>query len=178
MKKNKINKKACTNCGLEAAVARKVCNGCNTPFYTKRPTYFYETKEGESSGSSGVGASSSNTGTNSNTNEDGSRRRTERVKREKPHFYDASEFQNKNKKKKTDKNSPKSLAAKQSKSLAAQLNKKEKKRLKEIKLRESLAEAEDERIYESIMTPEKAHQLAVILEELNNKMVISAWKPS
>lgn len=69
------------------------------------------------------------------------------------------------------------MTAKQSKALAAQLKKKEKKRLKELKLRESLAEAEDEHVYECIMTPQKSHQLSVILEELNNKMVISSWKP-
>lgn len=79
--------------------------------------------------------------------------------------------------KKNDKNNAKAIAVKQSKALAEKMKKKEKKRLKEIKLRESLAEAEDEHVYENIMTPQKAHQLAVILEELNSKMVISAWKP-
>lgn len=181
MKKNKINKKACTNCGLEAAVARKVCSGCNTPFYSKRPTYFYETKEKDASEiASTAVASTSNGSTTQISNqtqstEDNSRRRTERVKREKPHFYDASEFLNKNKKKRTEKNVK--FAGKPNKVLTAQMKKKEKKRLKELKLRESMAEAEDENIYDSIMTPRKAEQLAIILEELNHKLSISAWKP-
>ncbi|XKL65113.1 hypothetical protein PGB90_005199 [Kerria lacca] len=185
MKKSKINKKACTVCGLEAAVARKVCSGCNTPFYSKRPTYFYETKESaeatkaESTFATSTNLPSTSTCNNSQVNlnatEDSSRRRTERVKREKPHFYDASEFQNKSKKKKNDKNNIKTN--KQSKTQAAQLRKKEKKRLKELKLRESLAETEDENIYESIMTERKAEQLAIILQELNNKLSLSAWRP-
>lgn len=69
------------------------------------------------------------------------------------------------------------FAGKPNKVLTAQMKKKEKKRLKELKLRESMAEAEDENIYDSIMTPRKAEQLAIILEELNHKLSISAWKP-
>ena len=131
MGKFKINKKACSNCGLEvsseqiccitsaevfidvtefdlqAAVARKVCAGCNTPFYSKRPTYYYEVKDGQAeadgASTSFAGPSEMHThalpdGTVTQPIEENGRRRTERVKREKPHFYDASEFENKNKK--------------------------------------------------------------------------------
>lgn len=122
------------------------------------------------------------------------------MKREKPHFYDASEFENKNRKvmlyclnlrccfaqftmeclifqrKIIDKNNVKSTT-KTNKAAAAQIKKKERKRLKELKLRETLAEAEDETLYESIMTPRKAEQLSIILDELNSKISICAWKP-
>ncbi|KAK7575749.1 hypothetical protein V9T40_012035 [Parthenolecanium corni] len=165
----KINKKACSNCGLEAAVARKVCSGCNTPFY-KRSTYFYETKEGELSSAEKADGSGE-----SKPQEESNRRRTERVKREKPHFYDASEFENKNRKKRNiDKNVK---STKTNKTAAAQIKKKERKRLKELKLRETLAEAEDENFYENIMTTRKAEQLSIILGELNSKLGVCAWKP-
>ncbi|KAK7604471.1 hypothetical protein V9T40_005657 [Parthenolecanium corni] len=166
----KVNKKACSNCGLEAAVARKVCAGCNTPFY-KRSTYFYEIKECEL-----PSAEKSYESGESKPQEESNRRRTERVKREKPHFYDASEFENKNRKKKIrDKNNVKSTT-KTNKAAVTQIEKRE-KRLKEMKLRETLAEAEDENLYESIITPRKVEQLSIILDELNSKLFICAWKP-
>lgn len=81
-------------------------------------------------------------------------------------------FQRKN----IDKNNLKGTT-KTNKTAAAQIKKRERKRLKELKLRETLAEAEDENLYESIMTPRKAEQLSIILDELNSKISICAWKP-
>ena len=81
--------------------------GCNTPFHSKRPTYYYEVKDGQAeadgastsfAGPSEMHAHALPDGTVSQPIEENGRRRTERVKREKPHFYDASEFENKNKK--------------------------------------------------------------------------------
>ncbi|KAK7604474.1 hypothetical protein V9T40_005660 [Parthenolecanium corni] len=160
----KVNKKACSNCGLEAAVARKVCAGCNTPFY-KRSTYFCEKKEYEL-----PSAEKSDESGESKPQEESNRRRTERVKREKPHFYDASEFENKNRKKNNVKSTTKT-----NKAAVTQIEKKG-KRLKELKPRETLAEA-DENLYESIITPRKVEQLSIILDELNSKLFICAWKP-
>lgn len=69
------------------------------------------------------------------------------------------------------------VLGKPGKDVNTEVEKKEKKRLKELKLRESLAKAEDENLYRRIMTPHKVQQLAVILEELNYKLSISSWKP-
>lgn len=56
------------------------------------------------------------------------------------------------------------------------MKKREKQRLKEMKLREAMM-IEMENVYENVVTPRKADQLAIILDELNTKMLISSWKP-
>ena len=64
------------------AVASKTCPGCKHSFYqTKRTSAAIIASAGTSSAEESL-----------------SRRRTERVKREKPNYYDASEFEKKTKK--------------------------------------------------------------------------------
>lgn len=84
----KIIKKSCTTCGLEAAVARKVCIGCNKPFIKKSTIFKVE--------NSALGTDDAN-----NTACNGMARKwPERIMRGKPHFYDAADFQIIGKKKK------------------------------------------------------------------------------
>uniref|UniRef100_A0A1B0DHM3 Uncharacterized protein n=1 Tax=Phlebotomus papatasi TaxID=29031 RepID=A0A1B0DHM3_PHLPP len=78
-------KKACPECKLQVAVACKSCK-CGHSFFHARARRNSQKKDEEG---------------------DGQKRRTGRVRREKPQFYDPSKFENKRKKRKDRKNNPK-----------------------------------------------------------------------
>ncbi|XP_014250473.1 UPF0547 protein C16orf87 homolog isoform X2 [Cimex lectularius] len=84
-KNNKAITKCCPFCELQVAVACKSCPGCQHSFYNAKKLLAQSAVEDR-----GFGI----------------RRRTERVKREKPNYYDASEFEKKTKKKRMERSSP------------------------------------------------------------------------
>ncbi|KAL1129832.1 hypothetical protein AAG570_012776 [Ranatra chinensis] len=99
----------------------------------------------------------------------GGRRRTERVKREKPNYYDASEFEKKTKKKRLERNAAEA-SRERSRSSAQPLKKKRKK-----KLCKSTKEQEEEDPCITLSL-EKTRQCSIILAELNRKLFTTTWK--
>ncbi|XP_044764876.1 UPF0547 protein C16orf87 homolog [Coccinella septempunctata] len=90
------------------------------------------------------------------------RRRTQRVRREKPNYYDALEYDKRARKTK-----------RHSECEDEDVNKKEGKRKKKVKKEE---EEDDDLI--NNLPPEKQKQCAIILEELNRKLQMVTWKPT
>ncbi|KAL3289986.1 hypothetical protein HHI36_023366 [Cryptolaemus montrouzieri] len=91
------------------------------------------------------------------------RRRTQRVRREKPNYYDALEYDKRIRKTKQ----------RNSECDDDDNCKKEGKRKKKVKKEED----EEDDIINSL-PPEKQKQCAIILEELNRKIQMVTWKPS
>lgn len=104
-------------------------------------------------------------------------RRTNRIKREKPNYYDALEY---------DKQSKKSAKIRRTAESASdidcrQLNKKKKRKGKpKGKSGSSSGLGDDDDDTEGIygLSPEKQLTCSLILQEINNKMRVVAWKPT
>ncbi|XP_019865908.1 UPF0547 protein C16orf87 homolog isoform X2 [Aethina tumida] len=95
---------------------------------------------------------------------DSCRRRTQRVRREKPNYYDALEF---------DKQVRKTKRRHSECDLDDEIQKGGKNKRRKVKKEE---EDDDEAI--NNLSPEKQYQCALILEELNRKLQIVTWKPT
>ncbi|XP_075226380.1 uncharacterized protein LOC142327329 [Lycorma delicatula] len=149
MARNKMIKKNCTFCGLQVAVACKTCPGCKHSFHSSKR-----------------GTAENVVVTSSLDSTSGSRRRTERVKREKPNYYDASEYEKKTKKKRLERGQY------QGRERGRPPNphnlKKKKKKTKTPK------ESEDD--VTTVLSPEKTLQCSIILAELNRKFISTTWR--
>ncbi|RZF33573.1 hypothetical protein LSTR_LSTR008219 [Laodelphax striatellus] len=144
----KTVKKSCTSCGIQVAVACKTCPGCKNLFITPRRAL-------ELSGASG----------SSDDPAAGSRRRTERVKRVKPNYYDASEFEKKTTKKK-----------RMERGTIGRGRPPKPAHLKKTKKKKSKSQNDSEEDLTAMLTPEKTLQCSIILAELNRKFSSSTWK--
>ncbi|CAD1479862.1 unnamed protein product, partial [Heterotrigona itama] len=104
-------------------------------------------------------------------------RRTNRIKREKPNYYDALEY---------DKQSKKSTKIRKATDTAndidcRQLNKKKKRKGKgkgKSGSNNGIGDDDDEMEGINGLSPEKQLTCSLILQELNNKMRVVAWKPT
>ncbi|CAH0562103.1 unnamed protein product [Brassicogethes aeneus] len=93
-----------------------------------------------------------------------SRRRTQRVRREKPNYYDALEF---------DKQVRKSKTRHSECEIDEDLKKDGKAKRRKIKKEEE----EDDEVITSL-SAEKQYQCSLILDELNRKLQVVTWKPT
>ncbi|CAH0385839.1 unnamed protein product [Bemisia tabaci] len=159
--KNSV-RKTCPECAYQqVAVACKFCPKCKYSFVAKKDTYVPPPS-----------ATDPKKEENSKEPNPDNRRRTERVKRVKPNFYDASEFERKPKKRKRgrvavkDKNEGGLKTA-----TTSDLRRKKRQKRRNAKKKER-----DNEPAKILLTPEKIHQCSIILAELNRKMAITAWR--
>ncbi|KAJ8675832.1 hypothetical protein QAD02_011618 [Eretmocerus hayati] len=157
MAKTKTISKGCPKCEQQVPVACKACP-CGHSFFNARRNSIHRPPSPESTGAMKT-------------------RRTNRVKREKPNYYDSLEFE-----KKTRKNAKLRRAAVEagSDSDCRQLNKKKKRKGKgKGKGGGSSGAGDDDDEMEGVssLSPEKQLTCSLILQELNNKMCSVAWKP-
>ncbi|XP_011137690.1 UPF0547 protein C16orf87 isoform X2 [Harpegnathos saltator] len=141
MAKTKTISKGCPKCEQQVPVACKACP-CGHSFFNARRNSI----KSPPSPDSGVMKT----------------RRTNRIKREKPNYYDALEYDKQTKK-------------------SAKLNKKKKRKGKgKGKNGSSNGIGDDDDEMEGIngLSPEKQLTCSLILQELNNKMKVVAWKPT
>uniref|UniRef100_A0A1B6DZ30 Uncharacterized protein n=1 Tax=Clastoptera arizonana TaxID=38151 RepID=A0A1B6DZ30_9HEMI len=145
-------KKICPFCGLQVAVAYKTCPGCKHSFSAAKKNDVPHTivsEEGQTN-----------------------RRRTERVRREKPNYYDASEFEKKTKKKKSDKikigANPRGRPPNSTQGLKSRKKKGSKKK----------EQSDDSDSGPNIvLNAEKELQCSIILADINRKFMSTMWKP-
>ncbi|XP_065165145.1 UPF0547 protein C16orf87 homolog [Atheta coriaria] len=137
--------KGCPKCDQQVPVACKACP-CGHSFFNARKTAKV---------------------TSIANPQDDIRRRTQRVRREKPDYYDALEYDKQVKKTKTRHsecdNDEDGIARRE-------LSKPKRKKMKK--------EEDDDDDIMANLSPEKHLQCSLILEELNRKMQVVTWKPS
>lgn len=139
--------KSCPKCSLQMPVACKACP-CGHAFITGRRTGSTSEKD------------------------DGipKRRRTERVKREKPNYYDALEYDKQMKKLQRRRNrSSTEDHTEQPDDDRHRLKKKRKRTLKSDK-------DQDEDHMMSNLSPEKGYKCSLILSEINRKICVTSWR--
>lgn len=145
--------KCCPLCQMKVGVASKTCPGCKHSYVNaKRPTQVQSPAEET------LGAR---------------RRRTERVKRGKPNYYDASEYEKKTKKK-TLVIGTKELRSRPLRNEPLNNKKKKKKTIKKEK--EEIETVEEEEEPPPVLTAEKARQCSIILAEINRKFMCTTWR--
>ncbi|XP_020706740.1 UPF0547 protein C16orf87 homolog [Athalia rosae] len=155
MAKTKTISKGCPKCEQQVPVACKACP-CGHSFFNARRSSI----KSPPSPDGGVMKT----------------RRTNRIKREKPNYYDALEY---------DKQTRKSAKIKRATESGTdidcrQLNKKRKRRGKgKGKSGGSVGAGDDDEETEGVsaLSPDKQLTCSLILQELNNKMGMVAWKP-
>ncbi|GLH12471.1 hypothetical protein R5R35_001581 [Gryllus longicercus] len=147
MPKHKMITKSCPKCGLQMPVACKTCP-CGHAFIT-----------GRRSGSS-------------SDKDEGipKRRRTERVKREKPNYYDSLEYDKQMKKLQKKRN--RSSTEEHTEQADDDRHRLKKKRKRSVK---SDREPEEDNIM-SNLSPEKGYKCSLILSEINRKMCVTSWR--
>uniref|UniRef100_A0A069DPH4 Uncharacterized protein n=1 Tax=Panstrongylus megistus TaxID=65343 RepID=A0A069DPH4_9HEMI len=154
-KSNKAITKCCPFCELQVAVACKSCPGCKHSFYNaKRMSLAQAVIVGE-----------------------GCRRRTERVKREKPNYYDASEYEKKTKKKRLERNSV-DIPKERGRPRVGEPYKKKaikKKKITTGGIKAVGKESEDDEGL-LVLTADKARQCSIILAELNRKFIATTFR--
>ncbi|KAF4533443.1 hypothetical protein B566_EDAN001169 [Ephemera danica] len=167
MPKNKMITKGCPQCDLQVPVACKACP-CGHSFFSARRTIRPVEKL---------------TPTN---DVEMTRRRTERVKREKPNYYDALEYDNQKKKKTTPRQQKSGASSTDERDdgrefldmddddEADQKNSARKRRLRRKLTTEREEEEEDPM---ANLPPEKTLQYSIELAEINRKIISSSWKP-
>jgi len=149
--------KDCPGCERALPVACKTCP-CGHIF--RKPSD-YLGLPGESGLSTGLSAGLAAESSGSST-----RRRTERVKREKPKFYDASQYQRAPRKRK-----PKANELTEPKRV--RLDEKRSLKVKEREREREEAPAEEDMVYEDIMadaTRQEVAKYSVVLSEINRKL--------
>ncbi|XP_014275984.1 UPF0547 protein C16orf87 homolog [Halyomorpha halys] len=149
-KNSKTITKLCPLCEIQVAVACKSCPGCKHSFHNSKRLSLAQALHYTDAFALV------------------SRRRTERVKREKPNYYDSSEFEKKVSKKRHERNS----IDHREDHCRPQLQTFKKKRKK--KIMKSMKE-EDEEIAITL-TNDKMKQCSIILAELNRKMYTTTWR--
>ncbi|XP_050532552.1 UPF0547 protein C16orf87 homolog [Daktulosphaira vitifoliae] len=178
LKNKKVSvKKICPGCGQQFPVAVKTCTKCKHSFYLSKKDITVTTpaQGGTSASTSPTEETKEDMSTGITTLPDG-RRRTERIRREKPKFYDASAFVRKTRKR------PEKTSSKQkddpSSCRGVQLTQPKKGLVnRRNKLKTGELQDPEDKIYHAIMNEEKAKVCAIILSELNNKLALTSWKP-
>ncbi|XP_073970256.1 uncharacterized protein [Rhodnius prolixus] len=143
--------KCCPLCQLKVGVASKTCPGCKHSYANAKQS------QAQSAAEEALGAR---------------RRRTERVKRVKPDYYDASEYEKKTRKK-TLVIGNKELRGRPLRNES--LNKKKKKKTSK-KEKEEVEAVEEEEEPPPVLTAEKARQCSIILAEINRKFMCTTWR--
>lgn len=170
--------KGCPKCDQQVPVACKACP-CGHSFFQARRTSRVlspdaREREGRESGTSsitlGASASSANSAASSSTDTAGDdlRRRTQRVRREKPDYYDALEYDKQVKKTRT-----RNSECDDEDYICSRRDSNSKSRKKKVKKEED----DDDDLVNSLST-EKQLQCSLILAELNRKMQLVTWKPT
>ncbi|XP_014214952.1 UPF0547 protein C16orf87 homolog [Copidosoma floridanum] len=156
MAKTKTISKGCPKCERQMPVACKACR-CGHSFFNARRNSIKSPPSPEA-------------GTIKT-------RRTNRIKREKPNYYDSLEFEKQTRKS----NKLRRVIETGSDSDTQKLNSKKKKRKGKGKGRggSSSGAGDDDDELEGVsgLPPEKQLTCSLILQELNNKMSTVAWKP-
>ncbi|XP_066942525.1 UPF0547 protein C16orf87 homolog isoform X5 [Macrobrachium rosenbergii] len=171
---SKAVSKKCPDCKKQVPVASKLCTSCSHQFFEeRRKSTASNPSEAEDSEdlslrdmkpTRGVGAGNGSeimalaSGKDLASAPEG-KRRSERVKREKPNFYDALEYENQMRKDDDDDDEP--------------LKEKKKKKKKKNNNNNGEKKKEEEEIDEDIMagiTPEKEKQYAIVLSDINFKL--------
>ncbi|XP_018330076.1 UPF0547 protein C16orf87 homolog [Agrilus planipennis] len=137
MKKHKMIAKCCPKCEQQVPVACKTCR-CGYLFFNARRN-----------------------SRTSSTSED--LRRTQRIRREKPNYYDALEY-DKQTRKMRQRNS--------------ECENDDDKKETKTKKRKQKKEEEEEDEVTAHLSPEKQQHCSIILEELNTKLQLVGWKPT
>uniref|UniRef100_A0A0A9Z852 Uncharacterized protein n=1 Tax=Lygus hesperus TaxID=30085 RepID=A0A0A9Z852_LYGHE len=139
--------KCCPFCELQVAVACKACPGCQHSFYNAKKMSLAQSAIIETNG-----------------------RRTQRVKREKPNYYDASEFEKKTKRRLDRRQAPVEPPRERTvgRPSTSNLNKKKKKK-KSAKVKDT-----EEEEPPPVLSNDKLRQCTIILAELNRKFMTTA----
>ncbi|XP_073990569.1 uncharacterized protein [Rhodnius prolixus] len=154
-KSNKAITKCCPFCELQVAVACKSCPGCKHSFYNAKRMSLAQAVMVE-----------------------GCRRRTERVKREKPNYYDASEYEKKTKKKRLERTSVE-LPKERGRPRVGESYKKKaikKKKITSAGLKAVVGKESEEDEPLVLLTADKARQCSIILAELNRKFILTTFR--
>lgn len=138
MPKHKMIAKGCPKCDQQVPVACKACP-CGH--------LFFSAKKHVRSASPGEEV----------------RRRTQRVRREKPNYYDSLEYDKQ---------------VKQAKLRSSECEDEEKAESTKTKRKRVKKEEEEDEDTTATLTPEKQLQCSIILSELNRKLELVTWKPS
>lgn len=159
-KNSKAITKGCPHCGMQIAVACKVCPGCRRVLIanTKRsgPTPAPPPPPPPPPPVEVVS------------------RRTSRVKRGKPQFYDASQFEKKKQIKR--RKEPEIIRARNINVAPAQSQALSKKKIKKkVKPAEKEEQVEEEEPPPINLTPDKIKQFSIVLNELNYKLFSTSW---
>ncbi|XP_066999378.1 UPF0547 protein C16orf87 homolog isoform X2 [Anabrus simplex] len=149
MAKHKMITKSCQKCSSQVPVACKACR-CGHPFLTGQRRAMMLAAESRDEGAV-------------------QRRRTERVKREKPNYYDALEYDKQQKKRKRNRSSTDEHVEQTTEDDSHQLKKKNRKRTVKVE-----REMEEDDV--SPLSPEKDYKCSLILSEINRKMCITSWR--
>ncbi|CAG2063434.1 unnamed protein product [Timema podura] len=145
--------KCCPECTQQVPVACKACP-CGYSFFNAKRTVSTSDSAAETTAMDEGGAK---------------RRRTERVKRGKPNFYDASQFDKDTKKRvrnRVDNTQRRANIDERS----GQLKK------KKGGVKKTEKDEEDKESVEECVSPENTMKSIVILAELNRKMVVTSWR--
>ncbi|KAF2880152.1 hypothetical protein ILUMI_26015 [Ignelater luminosus] len=138
MPKHKMITKGCPKCEQQVPVACKACR-CGHTFFSARRT------------------------TRALSPVDESRRRTQRVRREKPDFYDSLEYDKQ---------------VKRAKLRNSECEDGDKKDPNKVKRRKIKVEEEEEEDTVIPLTPEKQLMCTIVLNEINRKLQMVTWKPT
>lgn len=146
--------KSCPKCSMQLPIASKTC-ACGHIFVGRRSTVAQE------------GDATSIT-----------RRRTERVKREKPNYYDALEYDKETRKQKQRKRSMRTADQSQNKSdeqIGADDDVVHLKRKRKRNFRMEQDSDDRDNCFQ-IISPENGFKCSVILSEINRKMGVTSWR--
>ncbi|XP_050428810.1 UPF0547 protein C16orf87 homolog [Adelges cooleyi] len=178
LKNKKVSvKKICPGCGLQFPVAVKTCTKCKHSFYLSKKDIPLTTtaQGGTSTSTSPTEESKEDVPTGTTTKSDG-RRRTERIRREKPNYYDASAFIRKTRKR-SEKTGSKQKDGYPNRRGVQITQPKKGMVTSRNKFKPGILQDPEDKIYHAIMNEEKAKVCAIILTELNNKLALTSWKP-
>ncbi|XP_030831003.1 UPF0547 protein C16orf87 homolog isoform X2 [Strongylocentrotus purpuratus] len=170
--KNKMVVKHCPNCENQVPVACKECR-CGHAFFTKKLLHSHS-GGGEGVSVAGEGAAGAGGGTCMEDSSGVKRRRTERVRRERPDYYSASEFENHLRRISTSKSGEKG----EDKSSKKKKHRRGRPKGSQNKSIEEIEEEREKDLYSNLPT-EKAFVYAVVLAEINEKLQTQSqeWKP-
>ncbi|XP_054748906.1 UPF0547 protein C16orf87 homolog isoform X1 [Lytechinus pictus] len=163
--KNKMVVKHCPDCEKPVPVACKECR-CGHSFFNKKLLQSHP-------GGSDVASVAGETGAEEDSN-GVKRRRTERVRRERPDYYSASEFENHLRRISTSKSGEKG----DDKSSKKKKHRRGRPKGSQNKSVEEIEEERERDLYSNLPT-DKAFVYAVVLAEINEKIQMQSqgWKP-
>ncbi|VVC31707.1 Hypothetical protein CINCED_3A011060 [Cinara cedri] len=177
LKHKKVSvKKICPGCGLQFPVAVKTCTKCKHSFYLSKKDITPKISPNVATATTvSPVVEGKDVMIVGPTRSDG-RRRTERVRREKPNYYDASAFIRKTRKR-TEKPNPKQNDNFQGRRGVQITQPKKGVTPQKQNYKTKVMQDPEDKIYHTIMKNEKAKVCAIILTELNDKLMLTSWRP-